>query len=108
MISLDAGSWQKALARIASRHTGVYVVVRLYEGGKEPAGVVLWHTPLRGLRRTDDAGVEIKAGDPANPIVYTTQTIRAISAEFSDDGEYVRRLQFDVDNGDRIVMELDP
>lgn len=107
MISLEVGSWQTALARIERRHAGVYVVVRLYEGGKEPAGVVLWHTPLRGLRLTDNDSIEIKAGDPAGPIVYTTQTIRAISAEFSDDGEHVRRLQFDTDDGDRIVMELD-
>ena len=107
MISLEAGSWKTALDRIESRHVEVYVVVRLYEGGKEPAGVVLWHTPLRGLRLTDDTCVEIKAGDPASPIVYTTQTIQSVSAEFSDDGEHVRRLEFNTDAGDRIVMELD-
>lgn len=106
MVSLEANSWKKALARIESRHTGVYVVVRVYEGGQEPAGVVLWHTPLQGLRLTDDNSVEIKAGDPVNPIVYSTQIVRAILAEFSDDSERVRLLRFDTENGDRIVMEL--
>lgn len=107
MISLNAGAWATALDRIAQRHAGAYVVVRLYEDGKEPAGVVLWHTPLRGLRLTGDTCIEIKAGDPANPILYTTQPVHTIAAEFSSDGEHVRRLQFDVDTGDRIVMELD-
>lgn len=106
MVELSAGAWTRALERISRRHDGTYVVVRVYEGAREPAGVVLWHTPLRGICLLDDNTVEIRAGDPVAPIVYVTKPVQTIYAEFSDDREHVRQLRFETVDGDRTVMEF--
>lgn len=107
MIELAASTWTTALARISTRHKGVYVVVRVYEEPGMPSGVVLWHTPLQAIRVMEESNVEILAGDPVTPIEYTITGVRAIFADFTENREYVRRLHFESATGNRTVMQFE-